>query len=203
MHVVFSMKANTQILRLNHEQTIAKDWAFTRFFGIICSKSLNKGQGMADIDLDRTDIKILFELQRNGRLNNQELAELISLSPSPCLRRVRRLEQQGYIRKYVAVVDAEKVGLGLIAYVSIRLDKSHRNKTVPLSDFARDVQLWPEVVECFAMSGEMDYLLRVQVKDLKAFSRFAMDKLMQHPSVLDMKSNFAMQSIKDRVELSI
>lgn len=158
---------------------------------------------MADIELDRTDIKILFELQRNGRLNNQELAELISLSPSPCLRRVRRLEQQGYIRKYVAVVDAEKVGLGLIAYVSIRLDKSHRNKTVPLSDFARDVQLWPEVVECFAMSGEMDYLLRVQVRDLQAFSRFAMDKLMQHPSVLDMKSNFAMQSIKERVELSI
>ena len=158
---------------------------------------------MSEIELDRTDKKILYELQRNGRLSNQELAELVSLSPSPCLRRVRRLEDQGYIRKYVAVVDADKVGLGLIAYVTIRLDKSHRVKQVPLSDFARDVQLWPEVVECFAMSGDMDYLLRVQVKDLQAFSRFAMDKLMQHPSVVDMKSSFAMQNIKERVELSI
>lgn len=158
---------------------------------------------MSEIDLDRIDQQILHELQRNGRLSNQELADLVSLSPSPCLRRVRRLEEQGYIRKYVAVVDADKVGLGLIAYVTIRLDKSHRLKPVPLSDFARDVQLWPEVVECFAMSGDMDYLLRVQVKDLQAFSRFAMDKLMQHPSVVDMKSSFAMQNIKERVGLSI
>lgn len=158
---------------------------------------------MAENDLDRIDERILYELQRNGRLSNQELADLVSLSPSPCLRRVRRLEQEGYIRKYMAVVDAEKVGLGLIAYVTIRLDKSHRLKTAPLSDFARDVQLWSEVVECFAMSGDMDYLLRVQVKDLQAFSQFAMDKLMQHPSVVDMKSSFAMQSIKDRTELSI
>lgn len=158
---------------------------------------------MAKNDLDRTDVQILYELQRDGRLSNQELADRVALSPSPCLRRVRRLEQEGYIRNYVAVVDAEKVGLSLIAYVTIRLDKSHRVKTTPLSDFAKEVQQWPEVVECFAMSGDMDYLLRVQVKDLKAFSRFAMDKLMQHPSVVDMKSSFAMQTIKERVGLYI
>lgn len=91
----------------------------------------------------------------------------------------------------------------MVAYVTIRLDKSHKTKTAPLSDFAKDVQLWPEVVECFAMSGEMDYLLRVQVEDLQAFSQFAMDKLMQHPSVVDMKSSFAMQTIKERVGLYI
>ena len=158
---------------------------------------------MAENELDRIDVRILSELQRNGRLSNQELADKVSLSPSPCLRRVRRLEQEGYIRNYVAVVDAEKVGLGLIAYVTIRLDKSHRTKLAPLSDFAKDVQLWPEVVECFAMSGDMDYLIRVQVKDLQAFSTFAMDKLMQHPSVVDMKSSFTMQTIKERVGLSI
>lgn len=158
---------------------------------------------MAENQLDRIDVQILCELQRNGRLSNQELADKISLSPSPCLRRVRRLEQEGYIKNYVAVVDAEKVGLGLIAYVTIRLDKSHRTKLAPLSDFAKDVQLWPEVVECFAMSGDMDYLIRVQVKDLQAFSKFAMDKLMQHPSVVDMKSSFTMQTIKERVGLSI
>lgn len=158
---------------------------------------------MADTGLDRIDKQILHELQRNGRLSNQELADRVALSPSPCLRRVRRLEEQGYIQKYVAVLDAQKIGLGLIAYVSIRLDKSHRLKSMPLSDFARDVQLWPEVVECFAMSGDMDYLLKVQVKDLAAFSRFAMDKLMQHPSVIDMTSSFAMQHIKDSTELNV
>lgn len=158
---------------------------------------------MAKDQLDRIDIQILNELQRDGRLSNQELADRVSLSPSPCLRRVRRLELDGYIRGYVAVVDAKKVGLGMVAYVTIRLDKSHKTKTAPLSDFAKDVQLWPEVVECFAMSGEMDYLLRVQVEDLQAFSQFAMDKLMQHPSVVDMKSSFAMQTIKERVGLYI
>lgn len=158
---------------------------------------------MAKDQLDRIDIQILNELQRDGRLSNQELADRVSLSPSPCLRRVRRLELDGYIRSYVAVVDAKKVGLGMVAYVTIRLDKSHKTKTAPLSDFAKDVQLWPEVVECFAMSGEMDYLLRVQVEDLQAFSQFAMDKLMQHPSVVDMKSSFAMQTIKERVGLYI
>ncbi|MGB3290831.1 MAG: Lrp/AsnC family transcriptional regulator [Burkholderiaceae bacterium] len=158
---------------------------------------------MAQNDLDRIDRQILMELQRDGRLSNQELADRVSLSPSPCLRRVRRLEDEGYIQSYVALVDPDKVGLKLLAYVTIRLNKVFRASHSPVSDFARDVQVWPEVVECYAMSGDMDYLLRVQVKDLTEFSRFAMDKLMQHPAVVDMRSSFTLQHIKETTVISV
>lgn len=152
---------------------------------------------MPKIELDRIDKQILFELQRDGRLSNQELAERVALSPSPCLRRVRRLEEEGYIRRYAAVIDAEKVGVGLLAYVTIRLNKMHRSTRGSFSDFAKDVQNWPEVIECYAMSGDMDYLMRVQVRSLAEFSRFAMDTLMQHPAVVDMRSSFSLQNIKE------
>ncbi|HET8702502.1 MULTISPECIES: Lrp/AsnC family transcriptional regulator [Castellaniella] len=152
-------------------------------------------------DLDRTDRLILSHLQRDGRISNQDLAQRVALSPSPCLRRVKRLEDQGYIRRYVALADPEKLGLGLLAYVFVRLDKSHRSEHGAMSAFARDVQSWSEVVQCYAMSGDMDYLLRVQVRDLAAFSRFAMDTLMRHPAVVDIRSSFALQSIKETTEL--
>lgn len=158
---------------------------------------------MSRDELDRTDRKILAELQRDGRLTNQELADRVSLSPSPCLRRVRRLEEEGYIRRYVAVVDAEKVGFGLVAYVTIRLNKHSGSSHAPMAEFARDVQAWPEVVACYAMTGDMDYLLRIQVRDLAHFSRFAMDVLMQHPAVIDMRSSFALQKIKETNELPL
>lgn len=158
---------------------------------------------MAQNDLDRVDRQILMELQRNGRLSNQDLADKVALSPSPCLRRVRRLEEEGYIENYVALVNPEKVGLKLMAYVTIRLNKVFRASHSPVSDFARDVQGWPEVVECYAMSGDMDYLLRVQVEDLTQFSRFAMDTLMQHPAVVDMRSSFTLQRIKETTEISV
>lgn len=158
---------------------------------------------MAKNPLDKTDAKILMALQADGRLNNQDLADQVSLSPSPCLRRVRRLEQDGYIRRYVALVDPEKVGRGLLAYVSIRLNKSMRASHAPMSDFARDVQDWPEVIQCYAMSGDMDYLLRVQVEDLTRFSAFAMNKLMQHPAVVDMRSSFMMQRIKETTQVPV
>lgn len=161
------------------------------------------GLKMSDMELDRTDIRILAVLQRDGRLSNQELADRVSLSPSPCLRRVRRLEEKGFIKKYVALIDADKVGLGLLAYVNIRLNKHSGSSHAPMSDFARDVQLWPEVVECYAMSGDMDYLLRIQVADLAHFSKFAMDTLMRHPAVVDMRSFFALQQIKETTELRL
>ncbi len=153
--------------------------------------------------LDRIDRQILMELQRNGRLSNQDLADKVALSPSPCLRRVRRLEEEGFISNYVALINADKVGLGLLAYVSVRLNKTARASHSPMSDFARDVQAWPEVVECYAMTGDMDYLLRVQVEDLKGFSKFAMDTLMQHPAVIDMRSSFTLQRIKETTEIAV
>src|SRR5690606_3131187 len=115
---------------------------------------------MPPAELDRIDRQILHELQRDGRLSNQELAQRVALSPSPCLRRVRRLEEQGYIQKYMGVIHAEKGGVGLLAYLPVRLNKMPRPTRGPLSDFARDVHDWPQVVECHAMSGDMDYLLR-------------------------------------------
>jgi len=154
-------------------------------------------------ELDRIDRRILAELQRDGRLSNQELAERVSLSPSPCLRRVRRLEERGIIRRYTAVVDAEKVGMGLMAFIHVRLNKYSGSSHAPMAQFRQDVQLWPEVVACYATTGDMDYILRVQVQDLAHFSRFAMDTLMQHPSVVDMRSSFVLQTIKESLEVAV
>nr|WP_189616820.1 Lrp/AsnC family transcriptional regulator [Pigmentiphaga litoralis] len=154
-------------------------------------------------DLDRTDRRILESLQQDGRLTNQELAERVSLSPSPCLRRVRRLEEEGVIRQYVALVDADKVGLGLLAYVSVRLQKHVGGSHLPIDEFARDVQRWPEVVACYAMTGDMDYLMRIQVEDLAHFSRFAMDTLMKHPAVIDIRSSFTLKKIKETTALGV
>jgi Lrp/AsnC family leucine-responsive transcriptional regulator len=152
------------------------------------------------IELDRTDLRILDALQKDGRLSNQELAEQVSLSPSPCLRRTKRLEDSGVIRQYVALVDPEKVGLGLLAYVSVKLEK--RGK-MPIEDFAARVQSWPEVAACYAMTGEMDYLLRVHVEDLQHFSRFVMDQLLRQPGVVDVKSSFALARIKETTALPL
>lgn len=155
---------------------------------------------MSGIELDRTDLRILEILQKHGRLSNQEIAERISLSPSPCLRRIKRLEDSGVIRQYVALVDPEKIGLGLLAYVSVKLEK--RGK-MPIEDFGACVQGWPEVAACYAMTGEMDYLLRVHVEDLQHFSRFVMDQLLRQPGVVDVKSSFALARIKETTALPL
>ena len=179
---------------------------------------------MSKITLDKTDRKILSVLQADGRLSNQDVAEQVSLSPSPCLRRVKRLEEAGVIRQYVALLDPEKIGLGLLAYVNERLEKhsdatAHTHSTArvlapnlapnlvtttsPRADFAVAVAQWPEVVACYAMTGEMDYLLRVHVEDMEHFSRFMMATLLRHPAVLDVKSSFALQRIKDTTALPL
>lgn len=155
---------------------------------------------MASIELDRIDLKILDILQREGGLSNQEVAERVALSPSPCLRRIRRLEEAGVIRQYVALLDAQKLGLGLLAYVSVKLEK--RGKS-PMDDLRAQVHAWPEVVACYAMTGEMDYLLRVHVQDLEHFSRFVMDQLLRQPGVVDVKSSFALERIKDTTALPL
>ena len=167
---------------------------------------------MATIELDKTDRKILSILQADGRLSNQEVAERVSLSPSPCLRRIKRLEEAGIIRQYVALLDPGKIGLGLLAYVNVRLEKqsdvqasggARSAQATPRTDFAASVGNWPEVVACYAMTGEMDYLLRVHVEDMEHFSRFMMGTLLRHPAVLDVKSSFALQRIKDTTALPL
>ncbi|WP_019142087.1 Lrp/AsnC family transcriptional regulator [Noviherbaspirillum massiliense] len=162
---------------------------------------------MAKIELDKTDRKILSVLQADGRLTNQEVAERVNLSPSPCLRRIRNLEQMGVIRQYVALLDAERIGLGLLAYVNVRLERHGERSAggglAPRAAFAASVMEWPEVVACYAMTGEMDFLLRVHVEDMEHFSRFMMETLLRHPAVLDVKSSFALQRIKDTTALPL
>jgi Lrp/AsnC family leucine-responsive transcriptional regulator len=157
------------------------------------------------VPLDRTDRRILKALQQDGRLTNQELAERVALSPSPCLRRVKRLEEAGVIRQYVALLDPVRIGLGLLAYVNVRLEKHARGQAAvaPIDDFAQAVAGWPEVVACYAMTGDMDYLLRVHVEDLAHFSRFVMDQVMRHPAVVDVRSSFALQRIKETTALPL
>jgi Lrp/AsnC family leucine-responsive transcriptional regulator len=155
---------------------------------------------MPNPTLDRTDRRLLEILQAEGRLSNQELAERVALSPSPCLRRVRALEEAGVIRQYVALVDPLKVGLGLLAYVTVKLEKKGR---MPVEQFTRSIASWPEVIACYSMTGDMDYLMRVQVEDLDHYARFIMEKLLKQPGVIDIRSNFVLERIKDTTALPI
>lgn len=150
--------------------------------------------------LDRIDRRILEHLQDDGRLSNQELAERVALSPSPCLRRVRGLERAGIIRGYAALLDPLQVGLGLLAFVTVKLEK--RGK-MPVDQFTRAVQAWPEVIACFSMTGDMDYLMRVQVEDLEHYSRFIMEKLLKQPGVIDIRTNFVLERIKETTALPL
>lgn len=152
------------------------------------------------IAINRTDRRILEILQKDARLTNLELAERVSLSPSACLRRVRALEKAGIIRRYAALVEPRKVGLGLMAFVNVKLEKRGR---MPTDTFARAVKDWPEVLACHSLTGDMDYLLRVQVEDLEHFSRFVMDSLLKHPGVLDVKSSFVLEEVKETTALPL
>ena len=148
-----------------------------------------------DITLDAVDRRILQVLQSQGRITYDELAAGVGLSASATLRRVKRLEEAGVISGYVALVAPERVGLGLTAYINVRLAK-HAEQRSPTDAFAASVQAWPEVVECAALTGEMDYLLRVLVRDMEHYSRFIMDSLLKHPAVQDCKTSFMMRRLK-------
>ena len=143
--------------------------------------------------LDKTDLLLLAELQRNGRLTNTELAERAHLSPSACLRRVQRLEREGVVTGYRAEVDPERVGLGLQAFVRVQL-RQHDAATV--AAFASFVDAWDEVVACHALTGDMDYLLHVAVRDLEHFSRFLLDRLLGQAGVADVNSSFVLRTVK-------
>jgi Lrp/AsnC family leucine-responsive transcriptional regulator len=151
-----------------------------------------------EIQLDAIDRRILRALQADGRITYDVLAAQVSLSPSAALRRVKRLEESGVIAGYVALVPAERVGLGLTAYLNVRLEKhSEVHKRNPMDLFRAAVQTWPEVVECVALTGEMDYLLRVVVQDMAHYARFVMETLLKHPSVEDCKTSFVMDRVKN------
>jgi Lrp/AsnC family leucine-responsive transcriptional regulator len=154
--------------------------------------------------LDSIDRRILRALQANGRITYDQLAGQVGLSPSAALRRVKRLEEAGVIAGYVGLVDAQRVGLGLTAYLNVRLSKHVQgNKHNPMDVFKASVQAWPEVVECASLTGEMDYLLRVVVADMAHYSRFITESLLRHPSVEDCKSSFVLERVKGTTALPL
>ena len=148
---------------------------------------------MSVIELDRTDLQLLAELQRSGRQTNAELAERVHLSASACLRRVQRLEREGVIAGYRAEVDPERVGLGLQAFVRVQLSRHDAEAIAAFGDF---VNAWDEVVTCHALTGDMDYLLQIVVKDLVHFSHFLLDRLLNQAGVADVNSSFVLRTVK-------
>ena len=148
-------------------------------------------------NIDKLDRAILRRLQANGRETYDVIGEQVGLSPSAVLRRVKRLEDGGVIDRYVALVQPETVGLGLTAYLNVRLEKyTETSKRNPMDVFRASVQTWPEVVECVSLTGEMDYLMRVVVADMQHYTRFVMDTLLKHPSVQDCKTSFVLDRVK-------
>ena len=133
-----------------------------------------------------------------------ELAAEVKLSPSATLRRVKRLEETKVIAGYVALVQPERVGFGLTAYLNVRLEKhAEVHKRNPMDLFRAAVQAWPEVVECAALTGEMNFLLRVVVQDMAHYSRFIMETLLKHPSVEDCKTSFVLDRVKNTTAVPV
>lgn len=154
--------------------------------------------------LDRLDKLILGKLQASGRATYDQIAEAVGLSPSAVLRRVKRLEESGVIDRYVALLKPEALGLGLMAHINVRLEKGRgAQQRNPRDLFRASVQTWPEVIECDALSGEMDYFLRVLVRDMSAYSHFVMERLLKHPSVQDCKTSFVLDRIKATTALAL
>lgn len=150
--------------------------------------------------LDRTDLRLLALLQQDGRATNAEIAAQVNLSASACLRRIQRLEADGVISGYAALVDPQAVGLGLQAFVRVQLEKHGQAE---VDHFVARVQSWSEVVACHALTGDMDYLLHVVVGDLEHFSRFLLDKLLNQAGVADVNSSFVLRTVKQTRELPL
>ncbi len=150
--------------------------------------------------LDKFDRSILSALQKDGRISNVDLAELVSLSESACLRRVRRLEEKGFIERYAALLDQRQAGLSGNVFVHIAL---HREEQSELAAFEAAVQNLPEVMECYLMTGEFDYLLRVVVSDMADFERVHKESLTRLPGVARVNSSVAIRTVRKTTELPV
>ncbi len=150
--------------------------------------------------LDALDRRILAALQRDARLSNVDLAAEVGLSPSPCLRRVRLLEEAGVITAYRAILDRDAVGLGLTVFVGIKVD---RHDDAHATAFREAAAALPEVISCHLVSGESDFLLQIVLKDLAAYERMLLDTLLKLPHVKDIRSNFVLNTVKSAAPLPI
>lgn len=155
---------------------------------------------MPKLELDPIDRKIVAELQKNARISNVELADAVGLSPSPCLRRVRTLEETGVIKGYVALVDPAVIGMQMNIFVRISLE---RQSEEVLEKFEKTISDRPEVMECYLMSGDTDYHLRIVVPDLEAYEQFLKHHLTRIPGISSIKSSFALKQVAYRTALPL
>ncbi len=150
--------------------------------------------------LDSIDIKILQRLQEDAAIPNVTLARKVGLSPSPCLRRVQLLEERGVIRQRVTLLDPAAVGLGMNVFVQVTLEQQTERT---LQQFEKKIAEYPEVLECYLMTGEADYLLRAVLPDMESFERFVVDRLTRIAGVARVRSSFAMKQVKYTTRLPL
>jgi DNA-binding Lrp family transcriptional regulator len=155
---------------------------------------------MPNTPLDAIDRQILHHLQENARISNVELARAVGLSPSPCSRRVRDLEKAGIVQEYVTLIDPAAADLSVSVFINVTLDKQVEQD---LEVFESAVRELPEVMECYLMTGDADYLLRVVIADLEAYKSFLMDHLTRIAGVANIRSSFALKQVKYRTALPI
>ena len=154
----------------------------------------------AAVQVDETDRRILRLLQEDGRQRNVDLAGAIHMTPAPCLRRVKALEQAGVIRKYVALVDPNLVGLTLTAIVEVKLVAQSRERS---DSFEKELSKLANVLECYQVTGEWDYVLKIIITDLRDFQAFLVDRLSALPEVQNVKSSIVLKSVKNTTSLVI
>ncbi|MSQ86569.1 MAG: Lrp/AsnC family transcriptional regulator [Alphaproteobacteria bacterium] len=155
---------------------------------------------MPKITLDDTDIRLLRILQENARLSNVELAERVGLSASPCLRRMRQLEDSGVIKGYMTLIDQNVIGLPVSVFISVTLKEQSERA---LDEFEGRIRALPEVMECYLMTGTADYLLRVVTADLAAYERFLKEHLTRIPAIASIQSSFALKQVSFRTALPL
>ncbi len=155
---------------------------------------------MPKIMLDDTDIRLLRILQENARLSNVELAERVGLSASPCLRRMRQLEDSGVIKGYMTLIDQTVIGLPVSVFISVTLKEQSERA---LDEFEGRIRALPEVMECYLMTGTADYLLRVVTADLAAYERFLKEHLTRIPAIASIQSSFALKQVSFRTALPL
>ena len=152
------------------------------------------------MQIDDVDLQILHHLQNDARISNIDLADKVGLTPSPCLRRVKALEDGGVIRKYVGLVDPAKLGLPISIFINVSLQRQERGQ---LEEFETTICGFPEVMECYLMTGSSDYLVRIVVPEVQAFERFLADHLTRIPGVANIQSSFAVKQVVYNTQLPL
>ena len=189
-----------------HAQNVRLIWLLSRFalvylfFENALNRNLSTMTANAKQRLDRTDIGILNQLQQNARITNAELARAVNLSPTPCFNRVRALEKAGLFKQHVTLLNPEALGLSINVFIQVSLEKQIKDA---LARFEQAISERPEVMECYLMTGDADYLLRVVLPDVAALERFILERLTKMPGVANIRSSFALKQVRYKTALPL